>query len=187
MKFHRLGVIGQQPIRQQSFFEAGEVLHRFGCLDRAECAGDRAEDAGLLTVQYFLGRWRRVKETTVTSPLAGQHRHRLALQTDDAGVGEGNAQSNCHVVDQKLRVEIIAAVDDEIVTGGDVSGIVLVETRRIGLDLHIRIQTIQLCPGPIRLCAGRCLRRRVQDLPLQIGQLDFIRIDDAESPDAGGG
>ena len=74
---------------------------------------------------------------------------------------------NCHVVDQKLRVKIIAAVDDEIVTGGDVSAIVVIETHRIGLHLDVRIQTIQLCFRRFDLLLTD-IRRRVQYLALEI-------------------
>ena len=73
----------------------------------------------------------------------------------------------------------------KLITGGDLGGVVFVEACGVGLDFHIGIELIELRLRrfdllPADVCGG------VQDLALQIGQLDFVGIDDAQSSDAGG-
>ena len=86
MKLHGSGVISKETIRQQSFFEADQILDGLGGLDRANGSGDGAENAGLLAIQDFCRRRRLFEESTVTSSFAGNHSHGLALPSDDAGM-----------------------------------------------------------------------------------------------------
>ena len=65
VELHYPRVVREQPVGQQSIFHTGQVLDRFGCLNRADGSGDRAENAGLLAVQNLLGWRRRVEETSV--------------------------------------------------------------------------------------------------------------------------
>ena len=93
MKLHDSCVVSQQAIGQQSFFKAGKIFDRFGRLDRADGAGDGAENAGLLAIQDFFG-WRRLSEkTAIASALAGHDSHRLSLQPNDSGMGKGNVHT----------------------------------------------------------------------------------------------
>ena len=122
VKLHRFGVVGQQTVGEQSFFETDEMFYRFSRLDSAERAGDRAEDTGLLAIQNFFRRRRILKQAAITSAFARQHRHGLALQANNAAVRKRNTEFNRGVVDQELGVKIVAAVDDKLVTGGDFGG-----------------------------------------------------------------
>jgi len=159
------GIIGEQPIGQQTLFETGDVFDRFGGLNRADRSGDGAENTGLLAIQNFLGGWRRVEETPIACGLAWQYRHSLSLQPNDARMGEGDAQTNRDIVHKKFRLEIITTVDNKIIIGGDLRGVGVFEANRIGFHVNLGIEFAQFPTGGFGFQAAY-VASGVQDLAL---------------------
>ena len=167
MKFHRPGVISKQAVGKQAFFKTGKVLDRFGRLERTERTRHRAQDARLLAIEDFLLRRRRFEKAAVTGAAPRQNRHCLALQTDDASVRKGNAQLDGDVIDDKLGREIVAAVDDKIVTRGECRGIVARESGFVGDDLDVGIEGLKFFLRGLNFAATE-VRGRMQYLALEI-------------------
>jgi len=60
-------------------------------------------------------RRRLVENTPVARTDARPHSHQLAVETQDAGMGEGFVAQDAGVVDEKLRRKVVGAVDHKVV------------------------------------------------------------------------
>ena len=85
---------------------------------------------------------------------------------------------------QITRGEIVGAVGDQIVARNDVERVRSPEPDRMGLDRDVRIEPRDRGRGAFDL--GRAdVRRRVDDLALQVRQRHRVVVDDPERADAG--
>src|SRR4029079_18072517 len=89
------------------------------------------------------------------------------------------------VVDEVARREVVGAVDDEVVAADDLEGVGRVEGDVVAHHGDVRVDPVhrglgRRGLGPTDVGVG------VDDLPVQVGEVDDVGVDDADGADAGG-
>ena len=87
---------------------------------------------------------------------------------------------------RNLRREVVAAVEDEVVTRGQPLGIAGIETQRVRLDAHLGIQRAHARRRQRGFLAA-AIGERIPGLAMQVRWLEPVAVDDAEPADAGAG
>src|SRR5712692_2082988 len=160
-------------------------LDRLRCLQRADDARQDAEYSGFGARRRELGRrWLREK-AAVARTLEWLEDRDLPLEAEDRSMHDGNAMFHRSVIQEIARGEVVGAVDHHVVALDDAIDIRSGQTFLVADDLHVGVQSLErlLRRGDLRLADAV---GGVKDLPLQVGEVDHIRVDDAEHADAGG-
>ena len=87
------------------------------------------------------------------------------------------------VVNQELAGKIVHPIDDDIIVGENCEGVRRVEPLFIKPYLDVGINGLHLLFSRYDLGATD-IARMMQNLPLKIGQIDNIAIDEADGPDS---
>ena len=86
-------------------------------------------------------------------------------------------------VDGVAGGEGVRAVDHEVLALDERGRVVRDDPHAVGLDHDVRVEEAQLGRGALRL-GHADVRREVQQLAVEVGQLDRVVVEDAEPPDA---
>ena len=105
----------------------------------------------------------------------------LPFKAKNRAIHIGLVQQHTGVIDQIARGEIIRAVDNDVVFAEQIESIRAGQARLVGVDANRRIHASQaffggLNFGPPDVARGKC------DLPLEIGVIDDVEINDPEPP-----
>ncbi len=90
-------------------------------------------------------------------------------------MGEGFFLQDTGVIDQEFGREIVGPVQDKIVLPDDLPDIFRCDVFIVGMNRDLRIDGQHGISGGFHLWPAY-VRRRVDDLALQVGQVDNIRI-----------
>src|SRR5215510_718168 len=153
---------------------------------RAEHAGERAEDAGLRASGNRAGR-RRLGEKaaigrvgrSVRLALVGPQRGERAVENADRGGDERLLRKEASVRHQIARGEIVGAVGNDVIAGDQRERVCRGEPRRVRLHRHVRVEAADR--GRRALHFGPAdFGRAMDDLALQVRERDRVVVDDAD-------
>ena len=85
------------------------------------------------------------------------------------------------IVDEKFCGEVVHAVDHHVIGPHDAQGVRRGQAVFVGDDVHIRVEGLDFFLGRDHLGPTQ-IRGVMDDLTLEVGQVDDIRIDHAERP-----
>ena len=91
---------------------------------------------------------------------------------------------NAGVVDEELRREVVGAVENKVVVLDDIHDIVRHEIVVVGDDVDVRIDSPHSLCGRVNLGLSN-VGRRVDYLPLQVGKVHIVGINNADGANAG--
>lgn len=178
--------IPEEEAAGERFAEAGEDFDRFGGLDGADEAGEDAEDAGFGAVGHGAGRGWLGEEAAVGGAAAEIEDAGLAFEALDRAVDEWAVGEHAGVVDEIARGKIVGAVEDDVVRGDEGEGVGAREAGDDGRDGEKRIEREQAAGGGGGFGQAG-VGGGVEDLPLEVGDVDGVGVDDGDAADAGGG
>src|SRR4051794_5137073 len=116
-------VVGEQATAQW-FADMSDELNRFECLETANDAAERTQDAGLATTRNTAGGRRLGEKTTITgSAVCRVEDGHLAIKLEHAAIDERAAGEKGGVVVQIPRREIVRAIDDHVIAGEERQGV----------------------------------------------------------------
>ena len=85
-------------------------------------------------------------QTAVARPFERDERRQLALESEDAGVDDGDAGRDRCVVEGVAGLERVSAIDDHVVTGDDPLDVGRDEHLLVEDDLHLGIEGVDRLP-----------------------------------------
>src|SRR5499425_481298 len=179
---HAEGVVGEEAADQR-LTDAEEQLDRFGGLHHADDAWEHAQDAGLASGGDEAGWWRRGIEAAIARTLVGREDRGHALELEDGAVDIGLAGQIAGVVDEVARVEVVRAVDDEIVVLDDVHHVVHVDPHGQLDDVRVRVEGLDGLRSRVHLGSAHT-RRSVKDLALEIRYVHHVAVHEADGAHA---
>ena len=182
-ELHLQGVIDQEA-PDQRFADADDELDGLGGLDHADDARQHTKHAAFGAAGHESGRRRLGIEAAVARAVLGPEHGCLSFEPEDAAVGVRLAGEHAGVVHEVPGRKIIGAVEDDVVLAEQLERVLRGQRRLVRLDLHVRIHRVDLALGRGELGAAHIVGR-VDDLPLQVAEVDDVKVDDAEAPDAG--
>jgi hypothetical protein len=146
---------------------------------------ERAEDAG--SVAGLLEALRLgLEQARKARGQAGTNGHGQAVASDRGGVNPGLALLDGEVVDQKARFKIIRAVQNDVEACQQLGGVAGTKVRNDAFHGHTGVDGAEFAFGSHRFGKGRLRVFFVEEgLPLKIGRLDKIAVDNADASDAG--
>ena len=174
---HRLGIEGEQSVGKQ-IAHAEEVLQSLCCLDGSEHTGDGSQNA-CLTTGRNCACWRWFLEEATVTCRAWQVGKGLSLESQDAAMREGFAQTYAGIIDKELYREVVCSIDDEIPWLDDFLGIVRIEEVVISGHFHIRIDGNHLLFGALYLWSAQILGL-MNHLALQVAEVYHVSIHDTD-------
>jgi hypothetical protein len=89
------------------------------------------------------------------------------------------------IAQEVARREVVRSIDDDVVLGEDAVDVLARESLLIADDLHVGVQRFKSLTRRFGLRLADPLGR-MQDLALEIGRVNDVRVDNAERADAGG-
>ena len=158
-------------------------LMRLGGLDHADDARQHAQHAAFGAARHEPRRRRLGIEAAVARAVLGGEHRRLAFEAEDAAVGVRHPHQHAGVVHQVARREVVGAVEDDVVALEQAHRVVGRQRLFVGLDLHVRVQRVDLVLRRRQLGAADVVGR-VQQLPLQVAVVDDVEVDDADAAHA---
>jgi hypothetical protein len=179
---HGEGVDHEQATDER-LADAEEELERLGRLEGADQPGEDAEHAGVGAARDQAGRRRLGVEAAVARAVGRREHRHLPLEPVDAAVDVGRAEGDAGVVDGIAGGEVVGAVDHEGVVGGEGAGVGRGEPRPVARDPDVRVEVGEPVGGGIDLVAPDC-RGAVKKLPVEVGGVDVVVVDQAEGADA---
>ena len=123
-------------------------------------------------------------ELAVRAALMRADRGQRAVELAECRRDQRFAGEEAGIGHQIAGFEIVGAVEHEIVAADQRHHIVGIEPHGMRLEMHMRIERVNLIGGAVDL-APADIGRGVDDLALQIGQRHDVVIDHAERADAG--
>ena len=171
----------QQPPDQR----LADPREQFDRLQRLQCSDQTRHHPQhpRLGARRHRARLRRARihaAVTRTAQMRREDRH-LTLETPDRSVDIRNPQRHARVIRRIPRRKIVAPVDHHVPPARQLHGIRRRETLADRLDPHVRIDPAEPRLRRFDLRAPH-LRRAMQNLPVQIGKLHRIRIDNPQRP-----
>ena len=110
----------------------------------------------------------------------------LPLEAEDRAIHVRLPQQHAGVVGEVAGREIVRAVHHDVVGADDLQGVLAGEAGVVEDDLDVRIEAA----GWLRVRRLRLgpadIRRAVEDLALEVGEVHRVEVHDAEPADAGG-
>ena len=174
---HRLGIEGEQSVGEQIAYTE-EVLQSLCCLNGSEHTGDGSQNASLTTGRNCAC-WRWFLEEATVTCRAWQVGKGLSLESQDAAMREGFAQTYAGIIDKELYREVVCSVDNEIPWLDDFLGIVRIEEVVISGHFHIRIDGNHLLLGALHLWSAQVLGL-MNHLALQVAEVYHVSIHDTD-------
>lgn len=166
---------------------AGDELDYLECLQAADDAAHRAEDARFAAIGNaagcgWFGEEAAVARTAVSRVEDGD----LALEAKDAPVNERAAGEKGGVVVKITRGEIIGTIEDDIVLRKQIAGIFWGDAVGMDGDVNERVGELEAASGggDFGFADGSIV---VEELALEVMGFDVIEVGEAQSTDAGGG
>jgi cell fate (sporulation/competence/biofilm development) regulator YlbF (YheA/YmcA/DUF963 family) len=154
--------------------------HRERSLHRGDDADRRPEHARGVAGGKLCRRWRIAKHTPEARD-ARHERRRPTLTADHAAHDPRQASMNADVVQQKSRLGVVRPVNDDVHVAQQSLDVAGVEIDRVRLDVDFGID------GNDSVACGfdfgavlSGIRFHVERLPLQVGPLDEVAIDDSK-------
>ena len=95
--------------------DSEDELERLGRLNRADDSREHAEHAALGAARNESRRRRLAEEAAIARGVLGREHGRLSLEAIDAAVHVRLAEQHARVVHEVARLEIVGAVDDDVV------------------------------------------------------------------------
>src|SRR6516225_6747577 len=192
LEAHGAGVEHEEPA-DEPLAEVDDFPDHFERDERAEHAGERAENAGLRAGRNRAGR-RRLGEKaavgrigpSVRFTLVGANGGERAVENADRGGDERLLGKEAGVGDEVARGEIVGAVDNDVIAGDERQRVGGDEPRRVRLHRHVRVEAADRGRRALHLGPAD-LGRAVDDLALQVRERDRVVVDDAERADPGRG
>lgn len=182
MELHRPGVEAHKAVREE-FSRSGDVFECLGGLDGTHHSGDGAQHTRLRTGRHCAG-WRRFLEHTAVAGSARQVREGLTLEAQDAAVRKGFALHHAGVVDKVFRREVVGALHHEVIFPDELEGIGGVEKFLIGVHAHVGVDGLHFRCGALDFGSSE-ICGEMYDLTLEVAQVHYVSIHDADAPDAG--
>ncbi len=182
---HRGRVVEQQAADER-LAHAQDELDGLGGLDGPDRARQHTQHAALGATGHQARRRRLREETAVARALFGIEHRRLPLETEDAAVDVGLAQQHAGVISQITRREVVGAVDDDVVGREQFQCVSRGQRHFVRVHLHVGVDVENALLGAFQLQPANVLRA-VDDLPLQVGVVDGVVVDQADAADAGRG
>ena len=184
-KAHAQRIHEQQP-SGEALSDSEDELERLGRLNRADDSRQHAEHAALGAARNESRRWRLAEETAIARRICGREHRCLSLEAIDAAVHVRLAEQHARVVHEIARLEVVGAVDDDVVRPDDLERVARCERRLVRLDLDVRIEILDAVARRVELAlADRA--RAVKHLALQVRGIHDIEVHEAERADAGRG
>ena len=180
---HIQGVVEQQAPDQRRP-RAQDQLERLGRLQRADGARQHAQHPALGAGRHQPGGRRLGEQAAVArSRPRVEHAH-LPVEAEDRAVHVGLAQQHAHVVGQVARREVIRAVDDHVVIGGDAHGVR--RSERLVVSVHLDVG-VQVQHAPARRLDLQHVQRlhAVDHLALQVGVIHHVVVHQPDAPHPG--
>ena len=106
-----------------------------------------------------------------------------ALAADGPGVDPGRARGDGHVVDEEPGLEVVGAVHDQIEAGEQVAGVAAGHVLDHGLHVDLGIGLQEPTGRDLGLGAPDVDLMK-EDLPLEVGDLHDVPVDEGEGSDA---
>ncbi len=178
---HRARVVEEEPADER-LADADNELDRLGRLEGPDDPGEHAEDAGLRARRDELGRRRLGVQAPVARTGACVKDAHLALEPVDRAVDVRLAEEDAGVVDEVAGREVVRPVDDKVVAVQHVERVGGVEPPVVRDDRRPRVERRQ-APGRRLELRPADVVRGVEDLPLEVGELDRVEVDQPEGPD----
>ena len=188
---HGLKMAGPNVAGEQAAMEsvtiAGEELDGFGGLQGCDEIDDRAEDAdgvaGFLHAGEGVG---CAEETSEAGGVAGENGHGEAVSGDGCGVDPRAAGLDGEIVDQKAGFEVVGAVENDVEALQQIGGVLRIEIGDEAFYGNGGIDGFELALGGDGFGEGITGIGFVEkSLPLEIGRLDEIAIDNSDAAYAG--
>ena len=158
-------------------------LDRLECLDAADDPRQHAEHAAFGAARHESRRWRLGVEAAIAGAFLRVEHRRLSLEAEDAAVDIRLAEQHAGVVDEIARGEIVGAVHDDVVLADDVERVLRREPRLVGLHVHVGIEIGEASLGRLELRRAEG-GGAVDDLPLEVGEVHHVEVDDPDGADA---
>src|SRR3989454_8557785 len=178
--------IEEQQLADQRLADAERELQRLVGLQRADHAGQDAQHAPLRAGGGQLGRRRRWEEAAVAGAFVWLEDGHLPLEAVDRPVHDGDAVPDGGVVHEVTRREVVGGVDDHVpAVGEDALDVLRGQALLVGDDLNVGVERLDRALGGVDLGLAQALGR-MNDLPLEVGLVDDVCIDDPEPSHARG-
>ncbi len=178
-ELHPQRVVGEQAA-VEGVAPAEQELDRLRRLDDADDARQDPQHPRLLAARREVGRRRLGVEAAVAGPSApGDEGGHLPLEAEDGAVHHGLVHEHGGVVDQVPRGEVVTAVDHHVEALEDALHVVAEEPLLEFDHLHVGVQIPDGLLGAVHLGHAHP-RGGVEDLPLEVGRVDHVRVDQAQ-------
>src|SRR5216684_3067300 len=176
-------VIDHQP-PDQRVADPGDDLDRLVDLDGPDRGAEHAEDSALGARGHHARRRRFRVQAAVARAVLGPEDAGLSVEPVDRSPDVGLAEQHARVVDQVAGGEVVGAVHDQVVGLEHLHRVVGVQPLFVHDHVHQRVEFLDAVPG------GLCLRAphiglAVDDLPLQVGLVHDIEVDDTQRANPG--
>ena len=152
-------------------------------LDRAHDSRQHAQHASLGATRHHPRRRRLGIEAPVARAFLRIKHRGLPLEAEDAAVDVGLAQEHAGVVHEVSRGEIVRPVGHDVVVAEDVERVLRRQARLVRDHFDVRVDVGNRVLRRLDLQPAH-VARIVDDLPLQVGEIDHVEIDDAQPADA---
>src|SRR5256885_3384628 len=181
---HPESVKKQQP-SHEVIPAAEDQFDRFHRLDGADDSGQNAEDAAFRAGRHESRRRRFRIEAAVARTIGHAENGGLPLKPENRAVHVWLSQQNARVVDKIPRGEIVGPIDDDIKVLEQFKRVCAGQLRFEGLNLYVRIEVQKARPRGFALRLADVARAK-RNLTLEIGEVDDVKINQAEFADASG-
>lgn len=164
--------------------DAENQLHDFGGLQKAHDSRQDAENASFLAGRSELCGWRLRIQAAVARAFLGLDDRDLTFKAENGAGDIGDTKVHTGVIDQITGGEIVATVDHNVVSVEDIEHVLGGEAGVVRVDLHVGVQVIDGLLGGLDLRPAHT-GIVVKDLPLQVGTVDDVGVDEPDGADAG--
>lgn len=170
----------------QSGSAACEEFHGFGDCQRSDQVHDRTENAdGVASVLKAHPR-SGIQQTGEARGFAWKNSESQPITSYGGGINPGSGGFDGKVIEEEPGFEIVGAIEDQRKTGKQFGSIAGSQVRDDTLDLNVGINSAKDPLGSDGLGENfPGVRFRKEGLPLEIGVLHKIAVQDAEAADAG--
>ena len=178
-------LVDQHPAGE-TVAEAEQCLQHLGRLHRAQHAGERTENAGLVAARHQIVGRRFGEQAAIAGGwlcIVAPEGEQLALEAQHRRSDQRLVQPVAGIVQQIARCEIVRTGGDQVVLRDQRRGVRFGQPRVVRLDPDIGVERGDRRGGAGDLAVADPVGR-MDDLALQIGQIDHIVVDDAERADA---
>src|SRR5207249_2349233 len=175
----------QQPA-DQAVAPAQDELYGLESLDSSHDARQYAQHPTLSAAWHQSGRRRLGIEATIARSFPGVKDRGLPFEAEDAGIDVGFAQQDTSVIHQVARGEVIGSVGHHVIFLEKVERVLGTEAGLVSHDFNIRIDIGDRFGGGGKFGASHILGA-MDHLPLQVGEVHYIKVHQAELAHAGGG